>query len=55
MKTLINKFIPILAGLVLLTSLTACAQKQDKEDIKKTTKNMDWNKLTKEEEDVIVT
>ncbi|WP_083252031.1 methionine-R-sulfoxide reductase [Pedobacter steynii] len=53
MKTLINKTF-ILAGLLILTSLTACAQKQKKEDSKKTTRNMEWNKLTKEEEDVIV-
>jgi peptide-methionine (R)-S-oxide reductase len=53
MKTLVNKTF-ILAGLLILTSLTACAQKQKKEDSKKTTRNMEWNKLTKEEEDVIV-
>lgn len=53
MKTLINKTF-ILAGLLILTSLTACAQKQKKEDSKKITRNMEWNKLTKEEEDVIV-
>jgi methionine-R-sulfoxide reductase len=53
MKTLINKTF-ILAGLLVLTSLTACAQKQKKEDSKKITRNMEWNKLTKEEEDVIV-
>ncbi|NQX42546.1 methionine-R-sulfoxide reductase [Pedobacter steynii] len=53
MKTLINKTF-ILAGLLVLTSLMACAQQQKKEDSKKTTRNMEWNKLTKEEEDVIV-
>ncbi|RQO71976.1 peptide-methionine (R)-S-oxide reductase [Pedobacter sp. KBW06] len=53
MKTLINKTF-ILAGLLILTSLMACAQQQKKEDSKKTTRNMEWNKLTKEEEDVIV-
>jgi methionine-R-sulfoxide reductase len=41
-------------GMVLVTSLSACAQKQAKELPKRTTKNMNWNKLTKEEEAVIV-
>jgi peptide-methionine (R)-S-oxide reductase len=41
-------------GMVLVTSLSACAQKQAKELPKQTTKNMNWNKLTKEEEAVIV-
>lgn len=53
MKALLNKSF-LFGGLILLTSLTACAQKQDKEPITKTSKNMNWNKLTKEEEDVIV-
>ena len=41
-------------GLVLMTSLMACAQKQEKEAAGKTNSKMGWNKLTKEEEDVIV-
>lgn len=54
MKALINKSF-ILAGLLVITSLTACAQKEKKEQVQKTTKNpMEWNKLTKAEEDVIV-
>ncbi|WP_316841743.1 methionine-R-sulfoxide reductase [Pedobacter gandavensis] len=53
MKALINKTF-ILAGLLVITSLTACAQRDKKEQAQKTSKNMDWNKLTKEEEDVIV-
>ncbi len=53
MKRLISKTM-ILAGLLIITSFVACAQKQKKEDPKKTSKNMEWNKLTKEEEDVIV-
>nr|WP_068893123.1 methionine-R-sulfoxide reductase [Pedobacter panaciterrae] len=52
-KALINKTF-MLAGLLVITSLVACAQKQEKEVVKKTTNNMEWNKLTKEEEDVIV-
>ena len=44
----------IFAGIFLLNSFAACAQKQKKELPKKTTNNMEWNKLTKEEEDVIV-
>lgn len=55
MKQLINKTIFFLCMLVTV-SLTACAQK--KEDNRTTKKNtyptMEWNKLTKEEEDVIV-
>lgn len=53
MKTLINKTF-MLVGLFILTSLAACAQQQKKEESTKTTRNMEWNKLTKEEEDVIV-
>lgn len=53
MKALINKTF-ILAGLLVITSFVACAQKPKKEEVKKTTNNMEWNKLTKEEEDVIV-
>ena len=40
--------------LFILSSFVACAQQPKKEEPKKTTKNMEWNKLTKEEEDVIV-
>ena len=54
---MINKSILIM-GLVLMTSLMACAQKPEKEvagkSINKTGSKMGWNKLTKEEEDVIV-
>lgn len=55
MKRLINKTM-ILAGMLMMTSFIACAQqpKKEKKDPKKTVKNMEWNKLTKEEEDVIV-
>ena len=53
MKALINKTF-MLAGLLVITSFVACAQKPKKEEVKKTTNNMEWNKLTKEEEDVIV-
>ena len=42
-------------SMLILTGLTACAQKQEKkETTAKTTKKMEWNKLTKEEEDIIV-
>ncbi|TDQ07543.1 methionine-R-sulfoxide reductase [Pedobacter metabolipauper] len=53
MKALLNKTF-VVAGLLLVTSFGACAQKPKKEEPKKTTKNMEWNKLTKAEEDVIV-
>ncbi|MES2830245.1 MAG: methionine-R-sulfoxide reductase [Bacteroidota bacterium] len=53
MRTLINKTL-LLGGLLMVTGFMACAQSPKKEDPKKTTKNMEWNKLTKEEEDVIV-
>lgn len=58
MKSLINKTLMLL-GMLFLTSLVACAQKPKEDKVKqpetgKTTKNMQWNKLTKEEEDVIV-
>ncbi|MCX2450799.1 methionine-R-sulfoxide reductase [Pedobacter sp. PLR] len=53
MKTFLNKTL-ILAGLLVITSLTACAQREKKEQAQKTSKHMEWNKLTKEEEDVIV-
>jgi peptide-methionine (R)-S-oxide reductase len=44
----------MLGALLAITGLMACAQQPKKEDPKKTTGNMEWNKLTKEEEDVIV-
>jgi peptide-methionine (R)-S-oxide reductase len=53
MKALVNRLF-LFAALLFFTSLTACAQKQDKAAVTKTSKNMNWNKLTKEEEDVIV-
>lgn len=53
MKIIINKTFLVLSFL-LVTSLAACAQKQEKTTPSKTTKKMEWNKLTKEEEDVIV-
>ncbi len=54
MKSAINKTILVLSMLIL-TGLTACAQKEEKKaTTSKTTKKMEWNKLTKEEEDVIV-
>lgn len=54
MKALINKVF-ILAGLLVVTSLTACAQKEKRTSSPKTSKNpMEWNKLTKAEEDIIV-
>jgi peptide-methionine (R)-S-oxide reductase len=53
MRNMINKSLMVM-GLVLMTSLMACAQKQEKEVANKTTSKMGWNKLTKEEEDVIV-
>ena len=56
MKRIIGKTV-VLAGMLFLSSLVACAQKQNKgtEALpKKTTKNMEWNKLTREEEAVIV-
>jgi peptide-methionine (R)-S-oxide reductase len=53
MKALINKTF-MFAALLILVNLTACGQQPQKKDAKKTTRNMEWNKLTKEEEDVIV-
>jgi len=53
MKALVNRFF-LFAALLFFTGLTACAQKQDKPAATKTNKNMNWNKLTKDEEDVIV-
>ena len=56
MKPIINKTFMALS-LLFVTSFVACAQKQEKAvvtNVSKTTKKMDYNKLTKEEEDVIV-
>ncbi|WP_316794710.1 methionine-R-sulfoxide reductase [Pedobacter frigoris] len=58
MRALINKTF-VLMGLLVITSLVACAQKPNpKETVKQNVvikkSNMEWNKLTKEEEDVIV-
>ncbi|QNK62234.1 methionine-R-sulfoxide reductase [Pedobacter sp. PAMC26386] len=53
MRTIISKSI-IIAGLVCICNLMACAQKHEKEPLSKTTGKMEWNKLTPEEEDVIV-
>ena len=44
----------MLGALLAMTGLLACAQQPKKEAPKKTNGNMEWNKLTKEEEDVIV-
>jgi peptide-methionine (R)-S-oxide reductase len=53
MKHIVSK-IMIIGGLFMLSALTACAKKDNKVLPKKTTNSMEWNKLTKEEEDVIV-
>lgn len=60
MKTMLNKLFLILA-VVLIGSLSACAQKQDKKETKQAQpseniikKKMNWNTLTPEEERVIV-
>jgi peptide-methionine (R)-S-oxide reductase len=57
MKSTLNKLLFTLAGFVMLTSISACAQKQPKAATVITTTKKDmsnWNKLTKEEEAVIV-
>ena len=53
MKKMISKSV-VFMGLVMMTSLLACAQKQNKETPVKKSSKMGWNQLTKEEEDVIV-
>lgn len=53
MKSIINQTLMAL-GLLVVTSFVACAQQQEKATPSKTTKKMEYNKLTKEEEDVIV-
>lgn len=58
MKAFINKTYAFVA-LLMLTNFLACAQKSNpKENLKQNVvikkNNMQWNKLTKEEEDIIV-
>ena len=53
MKSFINQTFMALS-LLLVTSLVACAQDQKKTAAAKTTTKMEYNKLTKEEEAVIV-
>ena len=54
MKRIINQTL-LLFSLIGLTNLTACAQKQEKTTVTTKTQNkMEWNKLTAEEEQVIV-
>lgn len=53
MKIWISKTF-MLAALLVSMQFAACGQRVKKEDTKKATNNMEWNKLTKEEEDVIV-
>lgn len=49
------KHIPVLFTAIFLLSMTACAQNKAKQnDKKQTATNMEWNKLTPEEERVIV-
>ncbi len=45
----------MVVSVLIVTALTACAQKEEKKvATSKTTNKMEWNKLTKEEEDIIV-
>lgn len=53
MKNIVNRSM-LLGGLFFLSSLVACAQQPKKAEPKNTKGKMEWNKLTKEEEDVIV-
>lgn len=53
MKTNFSRTITLL-GLFMLTNFAACAQQQKKSLPAKTTHKMEYNKLTKEEEAVIV-
>lgn len=53
MKTGIEKIF-MFAALLVLINLTACGQQPKKTPKNKQTNHMEWNKLTKEEEDVIV-
>jgi peptide-methionine (R)-S-oxide reductase len=51
----ILKFVPVLLTAIFILNITACAQNQAKQTNKKqTATKMDWNKLTPEEERVIV-
>jgi peptide-methionine (R)-S-oxide reductase len=52
MKSFRNVFF-LLTGLLML-NLTACAQKQEKKETEKVANKMGWNKLTPEEERIIV-
>jgi peptide-methionine (R)-S-oxide reductase len=56
MKSLISTSTTIMAfGLLVVTNLVACAQQEEKKPVlTKTSKKMEYNKLTKEEEAVIV-
>ncbi len=57
MKSTLKNLMFTLAGFLMLSSITACAQKQSKAATVTTTTKKDmsnWNKLTKEEEAVIV-
>jgi methionine-R-sulfoxide reductase len=49
MKSLVFAFVCLVA-----TSITACAQQSEKKKNKKEANNMNWNKLTPEEERIIV-
>ncbi|MFD2286389.1 methionine-R-sulfoxide reductase [Pedobacter petrophilus] len=61
MKTMLNKLF-LISAVVLITGLSACAQKQEKKEKKQVQqseniipkKKMNWNPLTPEEERVIV-
>lgn len=53
MKTWMDKTF-VLAVLLVSMQLAACGQQPKKEDAKKAANTMEWNKLSKEEEDVIV-
>ncbi len=53
MKATIKKTFMAL-GLLVVTSFVACAQQPAPTKAAKTTKKMEYNKLTKEEEDIIV-
>lgn len=53
MKSIIMNIV-LLIGAVIVFNLTACAQGQDKKENKKEVNKMGWNKLTPEEERIIV-
>ena len=50
----LNNSMWLMLSILFLTSFTACAQKEKKQTTVKKTNNMEWNKLSKAEEDVIV-